>query len=274
MSGTGKQTTTASSEPWSGAQPALKTGIANATNLFNSGVGSKVYTGSTVTPWSKQTTAGMGAMESAARANMGGRGLSGMYQGIINNGGYNSAQQNALGNIRQVANSSFDINSDPGFQQVMRNAENAVNANASAAGRYGSGTHQGNLAREIGDLGARQFQNWQSRRDAANQNLFGMGQQGINNLGAAYQGMNAPVQDLFKVGSMNEDLANRVMNDKLRIFDSTQNKPWENLARFNAIASGAGQLGGTQTNTQPGQNPFLAGLGALSGGLGLLGSFF
>lgn len=270
----GKQTTTASSEPWKEAQPALKTGIATATNLLNSGVGSKVYTGSTVTPYSTQTMAGMGAIENAARGNMGGRGLSGQYQGIINSGGYNSAQQNALGNIRQVANSNFNINADPGFQQVVRSTQDAVNANASAAGRYGSGTHQGVLAREIGDLGARQYQAFQNRRDMANQNLFGMGQQGVNNLGAAYQGMNAPVQDLMKVGSMNEDLARRVMNDKLRIFDSANNAPWEQLARFNAIASGAGQLGGTQTSTQPGQNPFLTGLGALSSGAGLLGSFF
>lgn len=320
MSGSSKQTTTASSEPWSGAQPALKTGIANATNLFNSGVGSKVYTGSTVTPWSSQTTSGMNAMEAAARANMGGRGLSGMYQGVIKNGGYNSdmqtaangfrsmasgnglnsSQNAALANTQQLANSNFDVNANPAFQQVLqqaqRGATDAVSNSAAAAGRYGSGVFQGNLAREVGDLTSRmvgnEYQNWQNRRDTANQNLFSMGQQGQNNLasarsslaglgqqafsnlGAAYQGMNAPVQDLFKVGSMNEDLANRVMNDKLRIFDSTQNKPWENLARFNAIASGAGQLGGTQTNTQPGQNPFLAGLGALSGGLGLLGSFF
>lgn len=312
----GKQTTTASSEPWKDAQPALKTGIATATNLLNSGVGSKVYTGSTVTPWSTQTMAGMGAMENTARANMGGRGLSGQYQNVINNGGYNndmrtaasgfrsmasgnglnSAQNAALANTQRVANSNFDVNANPAFQQVLqqaqRGATDAVSNSAAAAGRYGSGVHQGNLAREVGDLTSRmvgnEYNNWQNRRDAANQSMFGMGQQGqsnlasaraslaglgqqaFGNLGSAYQGMNAPVQDLMKVGSMNEDLARRVMNDRLRIFDSANNAPWEQLARFNAIASGAGQLGGTETQTQPGQNPFLS----AAGGLGLLGSFF
>lgn len=345
MSG-GTQTTTSSSEPWSGAQPALKTGIATATNLLNSGVGSKVYTGSTVTPWSKQTTDAMGAIQKTAVNNMGGKGVSGQYQDVINNGGMNAGmrdamtgfnniqgrfgynqdmtdaahgfrsmstgnglnapQNEALNNMRSVANSQFNINSDPAFAQVQRNAMNAVNNSASAAGRYGSGVHQGNMAREIGDLGARQYQNWQSRKDAANSNMFSMGQQGqsnlasarsslagigqqamgnyaganasiaglgqqaFGNLGAAYNGMNAPANDLMKVGSMNEDLARRVMADKLRIFDSANNAPWEQLARFNAIASGAGQLGGTQTQTQPGQNPFLSAMG----GLGLLGSFF
>jgi hypothetical protein len=64
------------------------------------------------------------------------------------------------------------------------------------------------------------------------------------------------------------------MNDKLRIFNETQSKPWENLARLNGIASGAGSLGGTTTQSQPGQNPFLTALGYGASGAGLLGSFF
>jgi hypothetical protein len=78
----------------------------------------------------------------------------------------------------------------------------------------------------------------------------------------------------MQVGAMNEDLATRQMNDKLRVFNEQQNKPWENLSRLNAIASGAGQLGGTQTTSQPGQNPFLTALGYGATGAGLLGSFF
>jgi hypothetical protein len=269
----GQQTTSSNSQPWAASQPALKTGLADAQNLYKSGVGSKVYTGSTVTPWSQQTMQGMGDVQKNATANMGGQGLSGQYQGVINSGGYNAAQQNALQNTQAVANSKFDMNADPGFKQVLDQTVNSVNANASGAGRYGSGTHQGVLAQQVGDLGARQFSNWQNRRDTANNSLFTMGQQGFGNLGAAYTGMGQPAQDLFKVGGMHEDLANRYLSDKLRIFDSSQSKPWENLGRLNAIASGAGQMGSSTTQTQPGQNPFLTALGAGSGGLGILGSF-
>jgi len=276
MSGGGKSTTTQTTNnaPWSGAQPALSTALQGAQNLYKADIGNQVYTGSTVVPWDAQTSKGMNAITSQANANIGGNGLSGQLQGVINSGGYNPAQLDALNNTRSVANSSFNINEDPGFQQVVDQATNSVNQSASGAGRYGSGVHQGNLANTIGDLGARQYQAFQTRKDAANANLFNMGQTGFGNLGTAYSGMQAPANSLMQVGAMNEDLATRQLNDKLRIFNEQQSKPWENLSRLNAIASGAGQLGSTQTTASPGQNPFLTALGYGATGAGLLGSFF
>jgi hypothetical protein len=272
--GSSKQTTTQNSAPWKDAQPALKQGINAAQSYFDRGIGSEVYGGSTVVPWDAKTTQGMNAITNSANANIGGNGLSGQYQNVINNGGYNAGQLQALNNTRAVANGSFNINEDPAFQQVIDQATNAVNSNASAAGRYGSGTNQQLLGSTIGDLGARQYQAWQQRKDAANSNLFNMGSTGFGQLGSAYTGMQAPAQSLMQVGAMNEDLATRQVNDKLRIFNEQQNKPWENLARMNAIASGAGQLGSTQTTSQPGANPFLQTLGYGASGAGLLGSFF
>lgn len=276
MSGGGKSTTTQTTNnaPWSGAQPALQQSINAAQSYFDRGIGAGVYGGSTVVPWDAKTTQGMNAITDQANANIGGKGLTGQLQGVINNGGYNSAQLDALNNTRDVANSTFDINSDPGFQQVVDLARNNVNAGASGAGRYGSGVHQQTLANTIGDLGARQYQAFQQRKDAANSNLFNMGQQGFGNLGTAYSGLSAPAQSLMQVGAMNEDLATRQLNDKLRIFNEQQNAPWQNLSRLNAIASGAGQLGSTQTTASPGQNPFLSALGYGATGLGLLGGLF
>lgn len=273
MTGSSKQTTTTNSSPWSGAQPALKTSLEAAQKLFNNGTGAQVYTDSTVVPWDQQTVAGQNAILGAANANIGGNGISGQYQGIINNGGYTQDQLDALNNTKSVANGSFDINSDPGFQQVIDAAKNSVGASASGAGRYGSGIHQQTLANTIGDLGARQYQSFLTRKDAANSNLFNMGQTAQGNLGTAYTGMQAPANSLMQVGAMNEDLATRQLNDKLRIFNEQQNKPWENISRLNAIASGAGQLGGSQTTSQPGQNPFLTALGYGTSALGLLGGF-
>lgn len=274
MTGSSKTTTTQNSAPWSGAQPALSTALTGAQDLYKNGTGSQVYTDSTVVPWDAQTQKGMGIITNTANANSGGNGLSGQYQGIIDSGGYNADQLNALNNIKSVANGSFDINSDPGFQQVIDQAKNSVNASASGAGRYGSGIHQQTLANTIGDLGARQYQDFLNRKDTANSNLFNMGQTGIGNLSTAYTGLQAPASSLMQVGAMNEDLATRQMNDKLRIFNEQQSKPWEQISRLNAIASGAGQLGGTQTTSQPGQNPFLSALGYGATGAGILGSFF
>lgn len=279
MAGSGKQTTSSTNEPWKDAQPALKTGLAGATNLYNAGIGGQVYTGSTVVPWSQQTMQGAGNIEGNATANTGGRGLSGQYQGVINSGGYNSAQQQALGNTQQLANSQYSIS--PELQKVINaqssQAADQVNASVAGAGRYGSAVHQGNLASTIGDLTNRtvynDMQNWQGRRDAANSNLFNMGQTALGNIGTAYSGMNAPNRDLMNVGGLYEDLATRQMNDRLRIFNETQDRPWELLGRLNAVASGAGQQGGTQTQTQPGQNPFLTTVGYGLSGLGALGSF-
>lgn len=273
---TNSTTTTTNNAPWSGAQPALTQSISAAQDLYNKGYGSNVYYDSTVVPWDAKTTQGMNAITDQANANIGGKGLTGHLQGVIDSGGYNPAQLEALNNTRSVANSTFDINSDPGFQQVVDLARNNVNAGASGAGRYGSGIHQQTLGNTIGDLGARQYQAFQQRKDAANSNLFNMGQQGFGNLGTAYSGLSAPAQSLMQVGAMNEDLATRQINDKLRIFNEQNMKPWENLSRLNAIASGAGQLGssGTSTTAQPGQNPFLTTLGYGLTGAGLLGGLF
>ena len=115
MGGDKQQTTSSSSAPWSVAQPALKTAVTGAEKLYKSGVGGKVYTGSTVIPWDEQTKQGMNSITDSANANIGGQGLSGQYQSVIDNGGYNADQLAALNNTKQTANSTFDINSNPAF---------------------------------------------------------------------------------------------------------------------------------------------------------------
>lgn len=281
MPGGSKNTTTQTTNnaPWSGAQPALKTALSGAQNLYNSGVGSQVFTDSTVVPWDAKTIQGQNIITNAANANSNGMGASGQFQDIINSGGYNDAQKAALGNTQTVANSTWSVS--PELQKIIDQTNADANTNVSlansAGGRYGSGAGNAAIAdavsKNTNNLLYSDLNNFNTRRDAANSNLFNMGQTGIGNLGTAYSGLTLPANDLMKVGAMNEDLATRQMNDRLRIFNDQQQKPWENLARLNAIASGAGQLGGTQTQSQPGQNPFLTALGYGLTGAGLLGSF-
>jgi hypothetical protein len=275
MSGGSKNTTTqtTNSAPWSASQPYLQNTMSQAQNLVNSGTGAQVYTDSTVVPWSQSTMTGKNAMEGGALANLNGNGLSGQAQGIIDSGGFTTDQSGVMDRLRQTATGSFNINEDPGFQQVLDQTKQGVNEMASTAGRYGGGAHQGVIVDRIGDLGARQYQNWQSRRDAADQNLFSMGQQGQSNLGSAYGLLQQPAETMMKTGAMDEDLATRQMNDRLRIFNEQQNKPWEQLSRANAIYSGIGGMGGTTTQAQPSNNPWLQGLGYAATGAGLLGGF-
>jgi hypothetical protein len=188
--------------------------MGDALSLYKSGGLVKPNTMSTVVPFSQQTTQGMGSLGNLATANSNGQGLSGQYQDIINNGGYNSQQMDALHGIQQTANSTYDQNANPGFANVLKQAQDAAsgaaNGLAAAMGRYDSGTHQGVLEKSVGDVTGNlvnnDYQNWLGRRDSAQQQLFNAGQQGQANLGAAYTGAQAPANTNLQLGQMNEDL--------------------------------------------------------------------
>ncbi len=278
MGGSNKQTSTSSSQPYKPAEPLLKQGMGDALDLYRKGSLVTPNTMSTVVPYAQQTTQGMGAIENMANSNMNGQGLSGQLQGIINNGGYNADQNTALEGIRNTATGAFDVNANPAFQQVLQRAQgdalNAVNQNAAGLGRYGSGTHDGVVAREVGDLTAQmvgdEYHNWQGRQDAAQSQLFNAGQQAQGNLSSAYDAAKAPITDLMGVGGMNEDLYGRALNDRLRIANEQAGAPLANILALNSVASGAGSFG-NQTETAQGPSNTLsniagAGLGAMSMG--------
>lgn len=278
MAGGSKNTTTtvSNNEPWKEAQPALQSALSSAQSLYNAGTGAGIYNGPRVANPTAETTGGLSTLTGIAQSNMGGRGLSGQYQGVINSGGYNPAQMAALQNTQKVANSTFDLNSDPAWQQIKDQTIEGVNLGASGMGRTGSGTNQALLTSGLADAGARQYQNFLSRQDAANNSLFNMGNTGFGQLGAAYTGLQAPAETMLGVGAQNDARAQQLIDANINYFDEVQNRPWENLSRFNAIASGAGSLGGSSTgrSTQPGQSPLMSALGYGLGGAGLLGSFF
>ena len=280
--GDNSTTTTQSNDPYKAAKPLLDKGMGDALSLYKNGGLVKPNTMSTVVPYAQQTTQGMGAITDMANANMGGNGLSGQFQNIINSGGYNQDQQTALSGIRDTATRSFDPFNNPAFKQVLNQAQEGSmfgsNAAAAGMGRYGSGAHQGVQQRELGDLTARmvggEYNNWQNRQGQAQQQLFNAGQQGQQNIGAAYDGMQAPIESLMGVGAMNEDLMGRVMNDQLRINQEKQNAPLANIQALLAAASGAGNYGKTSATSQGPSNTFSNIAGGILGGGSLLGSIF
>jgi hypothetical protein len=83
----------------------------------------------------------------------------------------------------------------------------------------------------------------------------------------AYASTKAPAEDLMGLGSMNEDLMGRTMNDQLRITNEKQNLPLANIQALLAAAAGAGNYG-QQTGTSQGPNSTMSNV--LGGGLGLL----
>lgn len=237
MSGGGKTqtvTTSGSNAPWSKAQPALETGLNEATNLYEAGIGSQPYTGSTVIPYANQSVQGFDATENLANKAMEG----GDY-------GFMTGSMNQLG--QYAGGQNLDGRNNPEFNKLVTRAQddatNAVNMGAMAAGRYGSGVHQGNVAREVGNVTSNMLADNYNKEVG---NMF----QAQSALPGAFGAANAPAQALGGVGQAYEDLAARQKNDELRIFDATQNAPWNQLGRLNAIATGAGSMGGTSTQAQ------------------------
>lgn len=297
-----RQTTTMTNEPWPQAQPLLETAMRDAGELYEQGIGGQPYTGSTVVPYADQTLQAFDLMENTANQAMGqGNPFQTAFQNVgdIAGSGFNQYQQQALGNMQQTASGDDVFGANPQFQNILGQVQDDVRENvdmtAAGMGRYGSGTHQGVLADSIGDVTARMYSDEYNRQlgrmDQATQNLFGAGQQGIGNimsasslLPTAYQGQMAPAETLGQVGGAYEDLAGRTLQDRLRIYDETQNAPWNQIYNLNAVASGAGQFGTNTQSVQMPSNTFgnIAG-GALGGGSlfgpigaiggGLLGAF-
>ena len=277
MSGDNSTTTTQSNEPYKAARPLLDKGMGDALKQYNSGGLVQPNTMSTVVPYAQQTTQGMNSIQNTAQNALAPGGFSDQFKGIIGNGGYNAQQMDAVGNTQQLANSSYDMNANPGFQDVLNQALDkstyGVNQNASAMGRYGSGTHQGVMQQEQGNLASRMinddYNRYLGRRDNAQTQLFGMGQTGMDNLNPAYASMQQPGQDLMQVGGMYEDLMGRTMNDQLRIANEKQNLPLANIQALLAAANGAGNYG-TQTSTAQGPNSTFSNIAGGALGLGSL----
>lgn len=282
MGGQNTTTTTQTNQPYKAAQPLLDKGMGDALKQYNAGGLVKPNTMSTVVPYAQQTMQGMNSIQGNAQGAMAPGGFTDQFKDIVGNGGFNDPQMQALDQIRGTATGSYDMNANPGFADVLRQAQEGsmygTNAAAGAMGRYGSGSHQGVQQRELGNLTSRMvgddYNRWLGRKDAATRDLFGMGQTGMNNMNPAFESQNAPANALMGVGGMYEDLMGRTMNDQLRITNEKQNLPLANIQALLAAAAGAGNYG-TQTGTAQGpSNTFSNIAGGLLGGGSLLGSLF
>ncbi len=274
-------TTESSNEPPEYALPALKKGVNHAQDLFDQGIGAQPYTGTTVTPWSQNTIGAQDDILALAGANTGGQGVSGFMQGIIGRGGFTPEQAQSRDYLSKVGDNPFDLGQNAAYQGYktaqLDDLQTRIAQEVGARGRAGSNMHTQSLVRELGRRGDEMDLAQMSRMDALNSQRFNLGQQGMGNVGEAYMSASLPAEDLMRVGQMDEDLYRRILDDELRLFNETQMLPWENLARMNAIATGAGQFGTQTTRSErPGQpqpSPWLTGISTGLAALGGIGSF-
>jgi len=151
------------------------------------------------------------------------------------------------------ANSEADITAKLYGQEYERQLQRQDAARNQMFGmsQQGVGNVQ-DTAKNLAQVGQTGFDNVVS----SNRDLFESGQIGLGNvqtaagqLPTAYDALKKPYQDYMTIGSMEEDLQTRQMQDDLRRFKEEQNSQWLPLERAMAIGTGAGSLGGNSTET-------------------------
>lgn len=255
------QTTTTqvqNTEPSKMVQPYLNKSLVEATRFYDGRSGTGIFPGQTYVDQSANTQAAKDGMLSTALGSK--ESAAAPYSEIS-------------ANIAQLGPAARgDFSGDTAFNNMLSEAQDAtshaVNMGASAAGRYGSATHHGAIARELGNVTNNAML---QRQNDAQQGLLASTEM----LPAAYQTQMLPYQTQMDVGAMDEDMEALKLQDEIDKFNQEQNKEWDLLAKYNAMISGAGSLGGsssTTTATRPAAakpNPFLQGLGILAGGASL-----
>lgn len=294
MSGGSKSTgsTTTTSQP----VPGMSQLMSGAKGVFDSGNAWAPNTSSMVTPFAKQTTQAMNGMTGAANSSIPAFDKNfANITGLTKDGGLNALQQQQVGRLDPIA-AGDRMNGNPYLDDLIKRSGDDMRyqqgAIASGQGRYGSGGHEGVLAKAVGDMsGNLRYQNYgdeANRQMDAIGSLFNAGTQqrqnvaaGTGQLSDAYNARMQPFNTLMGVGAKNEDLYSRTLADKSRIFSEKQNAQ---TAPINWMANLLGAAGGGQsvTNTSVPSNPLggaigggMAGydifggpLGALAGGLG------
>jgi len=250
------QQTQQTRDPWSAAQPHLTQAMTSAANLINTNTGYQPWTGATQSPLDPLVSQGMAGQQTIAQNSLGGT------EGI------KAAQQ--LG-LQQIQNAGQQ---NPYLQSILdtsnRRISDKIGSSMSGAGRYGSGQHT--------DVAAR------AMAEAANPILAEDYNQGLQRAGqwaqlmpTLDQAQYAPAQSLMALGQYNQERAQSLMDQQIKTYNAQQAYPWEQLARYNAIAGGAGALGGSMTGTQttPINNPSTLQklFGGAAAGAGIGGSF-
>jgi hypothetical protein len=251
------QQTQQTRDPWAPAQNNLQQSLNLSRYYSDNDVGYQPYTG--------QTQAGLDP-----NFTTGAQGLAYMMtpEAYTGSAGVNAARQLGLQQIQDAGGTN------PYLEGLLntsnRRISDKINSSMSGAGRYGSGAHT--------DVAAR------AMAEAANPILAEDYSQGLQRAGQWAQLMPtldaarmAPAQSLMGLGQYYNERSQKALDDQIKLFNAQQARPWEQVARLNAIAGGAGGLGGTQfgTQTTPINQPSTMQklFGGAAAGAGIGGSF-
>ncbi|MGH6893522.1 MAG: hypothetical protein ACREEP_14825 [Dongiaceae bacterium] len=239
--GSKTQTVTQSNAPWSQQIPLWMTSYQRLNDLYKSG-GLRInpYPGQTVAPVSPETSQAWSMTANRAQAGSPLNNLSKGYIGDVLSGKY----------LGQDA---------PGFASVLDRARNAVNATYARGGRYGSGAHDTAVAQGLGGILNDAYQAERGRMDAAAQAAPQLAQQDYFD-----------AQQLAKVGRQREANLQDLINAEIQRYNALQQAPINELALYQNFIGG--NIGSTQTATQPAQNrspnPWQVGTGIIGSLLG------
>lgn len=226
--GGGTQTT--SNEPPAWALPHL-TAIGNMAGQLATQPQS-YFPGSTVVPFSSQSQMGMNRMERMALDP-------------------NSIGNQAVGQFGDTISGQY-LPGGERFSAITAPTMDAINAQFSGGGRYGSAYHQQGLAK--GMMEAIQPY-WDSERGRM-----------MSASAAAPGAQMAALNPLMQVGGALEGKSGEYLQDAMNRWDFAQNEPWNRLTRYASIINPGAGLGGTQTTTMPGGSKLAGGLGGALGG--------
>lgn len=226
--GSKTSTTIQKSDPWGPSQPYIKDVMARSKAMFNGQ--------NTLAPINNTLQQAQGRVLDVSQYNP-------------------ELTGSAMGQIQNTINGDY-MNSNPYldamYNQGAKKVSDSVNSNFSAAGRYGSGAHQGVLGETLGNMATDIYgSNYRTER----QNQLNAAQLAPS-MDSVYQGM------LFNNANQALNIGNQIQDYK----QQKQLEPWNRLNMYSGLINGYGGLGGNQSTTAPDGNR-LAGAagGALTG---------
>jgi len=248
------QQTQASKDPWGPAQPYLQKAMTRAGSFFDDNVGYQPYAGATQASVDPVLSQGIGQEYQLGLSQLNGTAGVNAARDLgtqqIQSGGFSpelrSLYEQAQGDQNPYLQSILDTNN--------RRIGDRVNSSVSGAGRYGSGAHTDIMARALAESADPVLAQDYARRQ---QQMQGIAEGGLQRAGqwaqlmpALDEAQYAPAERVATAGQFNQERAQSWLNDQMKLYNAQQAYPWEQLLRMNAVAGGAGALGGQQVGTQ------------------------
>lgn len=240
----GTTTTVQRSDPWEGVRPFLGDIYSEAQRQYRAQP-PQYFPHSTVTPFASETEEALGQRADLARQGFAPQQAAAQQLGQTIAGDYLSPETNPF--LRETFNQAADV------------IQPRLSGMFSAGGRYGSGAHQEELGRTLGNLATNIYGgNYQQERGRQLQSTFAAPSFALSRFSDADQ--------LAKVGQEREGLGQAQLSDAIARFNFGQTQPQQKLAQYSGLLQGA--PGGETTVAQPYyRNPLGGALGGALGGL-------